>query len=153
MTAETPGQAERDAFAAEQAALAASYEASADRRRGKRDGVVVTPVEIVDFIVRSVEHVLVEEFGVHLDDDDVRVTDPFAGTGIFGARVLEFAAAEGLDVARVAGGMTCIEIDPDAARPADANLTAVTRRLTGDPGTPGPRVVCADTFTVADGDL
>ena len=46
-------------------------------------GIVYTPVEIVDFILRSVEDVLREEFGASLTDEGVHVLDPFTGTGTF----------------------------------------------------------------------
>jgi predicted helicase len=46
-------------------------------------GIVYTPVQIVDFILRSVEHLLVTEFGSSLNDEGVHVLDPFTGTGTF----------------------------------------------------------------------
>ena len=52
-------------------------------------GIVYTPVEIVDFIIRSVEHLLREEFGASLSDPGVHVLDPFTGTGTFIVRLLE----------------------------------------------------------------
>jgi len=52
-------------------------------------GIVYTPVEIVDFIVRSVDHLLRTEFGVSLSDENVHVLDPFTGTGTFIARLLQ----------------------------------------------------------------
>ena len=52
-------------------------------------GIVYTPVEIVDFIVRSVEHILATEFGVSLSDEGVHVLDPFTGTGTFIVRLLQ----------------------------------------------------------------
>ena len=52
-------------------------------------GIVYTPVEIVDFILRSVEHLLQTEFGSSLNDDGVHVLDPFTGTGTFIVRLLQ----------------------------------------------------------------
>jgi len=52
-------------------------------------GIVYTPVEIVDFIIRSVDHLLREEFGASLSDDGVHILDPFTGTGTFIVRLLE----------------------------------------------------------------
>ena len=52
-------------------------------------GIVYTPVEIVDFIIRSVEHLLGEEFGASISDAGVHVLDPFTGTGTFIVRLLE----------------------------------------------------------------
>ena len=42
-----------------------------------RLGVVYTPPEIVDFILRSVDHALRENFGRGLTDENVNVIDPF----------------------------------------------------------------------------
>ena len=46
-------------------------------------GIVYTPTEVVDYIVRSVEDVLNLEFGVSVSDEGVHVLDPFVGTGTF----------------------------------------------------------------------
>ena len=51
-------------------------------------GIVYTPQPIVDFMVRSVETILDQEFGRSLADDGVHVLDPFVGTGNFILRVM-----------------------------------------------------------------
>ncbi len=48
-----------------------------------RLGIVYTPVEVVDYIVRSVEDVLNREFDASVSDEGVHVLDPFVGTGTF----------------------------------------------------------------------
>lgn len=52
-------------------------------------GIVYTPVEIVDFINRSVADVLQAAFGRSLSDANVHILDPFTGTGTFIARMIE----------------------------------------------------------------
>ena len=52
-------------------------------------GIVYTPVEVVDFIIHSVEDVIHEEFGSSLGNDGVHILDPFAGTGTFMSRLLQ----------------------------------------------------------------
>lgn len=53
-------------------------------------GIAFTPVELVDFVVRSVEDVLQEHFGgKSLANPEVHILEPFAGTGTFPARMLE----------------------------------------------------------------
>lgn len=52
-------------------------------------GIVYTPVEVVDFIIHSVEHVLNEQFGRSLNDRGVKIIDPFTGTGTFITRLLQ----------------------------------------------------------------
>ena len=55
----------------------------------ERLGIVYTPVEIVDFIIRSVEDLLQQEFGASLSHEGVHVLDPFTGTGTFVARLIQ----------------------------------------------------------------
>lgn len=55
----------------------------------KQLGIVYTPVEVVDFIVRSVEDILRQEFGRSISDEGVHVLDPFTGTGTFMTRLLQ----------------------------------------------------------------
>lgn len=52
-------------------------------------GIVYTPVEIVDFINRSVADVLQAVFDRSLSDENVHILDPFTGTGTFIARMIE----------------------------------------------------------------
>lgn len=58
-------------------------------RMAERLGIVYTPVEVVDFIVRSVEDVLREEFSTTIGAENVHVIDPFTGTGTFIVRLLQ----------------------------------------------------------------
>ena len=52
-------------------------------------GIVYTPVEIVDFIIHSVNDVLKSEFGQTLGSEGVHILDPFSGTGTFITRLLQ----------------------------------------------------------------
>ncbi|HET6250836.1 MAG TPA: type ISP restriction/modification enzyme, partial [Tepidisphaeraceae bacterium] len=58
-------------------------------RMAERLGIVYTPVEVVDFIIHSVEDVLRDEFKSSLDEKDVHIIDPFTGTGTFLVRLLQ----------------------------------------------------------------
>ena len=51
-------------------------------------GIVYTPQPIVEFMVRSVEAILNQEFGRSLADAGVHVLDPFVGTGNFMLRIM-----------------------------------------------------------------
>jgi predicted helicase len=55
----------------------------------KRLGIVYTPVEVVDFIIHSVQHVLKSEFNASLGDKGVHILDPFTGTGTFITRLIQ----------------------------------------------------------------
>jgi len=57
-----------------------------------RLGVVFTPVEIVDFIVKSVDEALQKHFGKGLETKNVHILDPFTGTGTFITRTLQYLA-------------------------------------------------------------
>ncbi|WP_330168300.1 DEAD/DEAH box helicase [Bartonella grahamii] len=52
-------------------------------------GIVYTPVEIVDFILHSVNDVLQQEFGQTLGSSGIHIMDPFTGTGTFITRLLQ----------------------------------------------------------------
>ena len=55
----------------------------------ERLGIVYTPLEIVDFIIRAVSDLLQREFGASLGDRGVHILDPFTGTGTFIAQLLQ----------------------------------------------------------------
>ncbi|MGZ7236441.1 hypothetical protein ACXWOK_09625, partial [Streptococcus pyogenes] len=56
----------------------------------ERLGIVFTPVEVVDFIVKSVDVVLRKHFGKTLASENVHILDPFTGTGTFITRTLYY---------------------------------------------------------------
>ncbi len=58
-------------------------------RMSERLGIVYTPVEVVDFIIHSVQDVLRDEFNSGLGERDVHIIDPFTGTGTFIVRLLQ----------------------------------------------------------------
>ena len=53
-------------------------------------GIVFTPVEVVDFIIHSVDDALQKYFGKKLADKDIHILDPFTGTGTFITRILQY---------------------------------------------------------------
>jgi predicted helicase/uncharacterized protein (DUF433 family) len=52
-------------------------------------GIVYTPIEVVDFIIQSVNDILIKEFGRTISDENVHILDPFTGTGTFITRLLQ----------------------------------------------------------------
>ena len=58
-------------------------------RMSERLGIVFTPVEGVDFIIRSADNAMRTAFGQSLGDRGVSIIEPFAGTGTFVARLLQ----------------------------------------------------------------
>jgi predicted helicase len=55
----------------------------------ERLGIVYTPIEVVDFIIHSVNDVLKDHFGQTLGSKGVHILDPFTGTGTFITRLLQ----------------------------------------------------------------
>ncbi len=62
---------------------------SAFPKMSERLGIVYTPVEIVDFILKSVDHLLRTEFNQTLGSEGVHILDPFTGTGTFITRLIQ----------------------------------------------------------------
>ena len=63
-------------------------------------GIVYTPIEVVDFIIRSVHDVLKEEFGRSISDENIHVLDPFTGTGTFITRLIQSGLIRQRDLPR-----------------------------------------------------
>lgn len=63
-------------------------------------GIVYTPIEVVDFIIHSVNDILKKEFGRSISDENVHVLDPFTGTGTFITRLLQSGLIELKDLDR-----------------------------------------------------
>ena len=59
------------------------------RKDAERLGIVYTPVEVVDFILKSADHALQKHLGRRLTDENVHILDPFTGTGTFIVRLLQ----------------------------------------------------------------
>jgi len=58
-------------------------------RETARLGIVYTPTEVVDFILHSADAAMRREFNRGLTDENVHILDPFTGTGVFLARLLQ----------------------------------------------------------------
>ena len=87
-------------YAEKQKFLKAIYEdfykaynpAAADRL-----GVVYTPNEVVDFIIRGADYLLHKHFNKGLADDNVQILDPAAGTGTFVTGLIDYLPADRLE--------------------------------------------------------
>ncbi len=74
--------------------------AGAFRNTSERLGIVYTPNEVVDFILKSTDDVLRTEFGSSLSGEGVHVLDPFTGTGTFIVRLLQSGLIKPEDLER-----------------------------------------------------
>ncbi len=94
-------------------------------------GIVYTPVECVDFIIKSVDSILRKEFNTALTERDVHILDPFTGTGTFITRLLQSGLIKPEDLERkYAHEIFCNEIVLLAYYIADVNIEAVFHDLT-----------------------
>ena len=62
-----------------------------------RLGVVYTPNEVVDFIIRGADYLLQKHFGRGLADENVQILDPATGTGTFITNLIEYLPADRLE--------------------------------------------------------
>ncbi len=62
-----------------------------------RLGVVYTPNEVVDFMIRGTDYLLQKHFGRSLADDNVQILDPATGTGTFITNLIEYLPAKCLE--------------------------------------------------------
>ena len=119
----------------------------------QRLGIVYTPVEIVDFIIRSVNDVLEDEFGTTLGSKGVHILDPFTGTGTFVTRLLQSGLIEPEDLSRkYAHEIHANEIVLLAYYIAAVNIETAYHELTGGDYTPCKGICLADTFEMQEGD-
>ena len=100
----------------------------------EQQGVVYTPVQIVDWLVRSADDALRQEFGLKLEDENVEILDPFAGTGTFLTRLIQMKHTHKDESGRthlIASSklrhkyekeLSAIEIMPTAYHIADINI-------------------------------
>ncbi len=62
-----------------------------------RLGVVYTPNEIVDFMIRGTDDLLRKHFGRSLADENVQILDPATGTGTFITNLIDYLPADRLE--------------------------------------------------------
>ena len=119
----------------------------------QRLGIVYTPVEIVDFIIRSVNDVLEDEFGTTLGSEGVHILDPFTGTGTFVTRLLQSGLIALEDLPRkYANEVHANEIVLLAYYIAAVNIETAYHEITGGDYRPFNGICLTDTFEMQEGD-
>ncbi|MFA4724324.1 DEAD/DEAH box helicase [Helicobacter pylori] len=58
------------------------------RKQSEKLGIVYTPIEVVDFILRATNGILKKHFNTDFNDKNITIFDPFTGTGSFIASLL-----------------------------------------------------------------
>jgi hypothetical protein len=136
---------------------------TAFKKQSEALGIVYTPVEIVDFILRAANDAMWKHFGRTLSDENVHILDPFTGTGTFIVRLLESGLIRPEDTARkYAKELHATEIMLLAYYVAAVNIEMTYNSLRAEAakrdGKPEPEYVpfngiaLADTFQVHEDD-
>ena len=115
-------------------------------------GIVYTPVECVDFIIRSVNDILKSDFGCTLSDENVNILDPFVGTGTFITRLLQSGLIKPEDLERkYRQEIFCNEIVLLAYYIADVNIESVFHELVNrDKYLSYDGICLTDTFQISE---
>lgn len=124
-------------------------------------GIVYTPVEVVDFIIHSVNDILKKEFNRTLSDEGIHILDPFTGTGTFMVRLLQSGLIDLKDLERkYKYELHANEIVLLAYYIAAVNIENAYHDATPDPNdgigkenyTPFEGIVLTDTFQLGETD-
>jgi predicted helicase len=126
------------------------------KKQAEALGIVYTPVELVDFILRAADTVSRKHFGRGLSDEGVHILDGFAGTGTFLTRLLQSDLIAARDLQRkYAQELHANEIMLLAYYIAAVNIETAYHALAGkeagvDDYEPFPGIVLADTFQISE---
>ncbi|MEX3562815.1 DEAD/DEAH box helicase [Corynebacterium phoceense] len=125
------------------------------KKQSEALGIVYTPVEIVDFILRSADQISRWHFGKGLTDEGVHILDPFTGTGTFMVQLLQSGLIEPDDLARkYAGELHATEIMLLAYYVAAVNIETTFNALEAERalrnGEPEPEYIPFDGIALAD---
>lgn len=122
-------------------------------KMSERLGIVYTPVEIVDFILKSVDHLLRTEFGQTLGSEGVHILDPFTGTGTFITRLLQSGLIKPEELPRkYKKEIHANEIVLLAYYIAAINIEATYHGVVGGKYTPFEGICLTDTFQLYEKD-
>ena len=121
------------------------------KKMSERLGIVYTPIEIVDFIIHSVEAVMQTEFGKSLSDEGVHILDPFTGTGTFIVRLLQSGIIKQKDLKRkFESEIHANEIVLLAYYIASINIEETYHEMAGGDYKPFEGAVLTDTFQLTE---
>ncbi|HET9028271.1 MAG TPA: type ISP restriction/modification enzyme [Trueperaceae bacterium] len=120
-------------------------------RMAERLGIVYTPIEVVDYILKSADHALKAEFGRSLTDEGVHILDPFTGTGTFLVRLIQSGLIKLEDLPRkYQHELHANEIVLLAYYIAAINIEEAYHEQTGWQYEPFEGIVLTDTFQLTE---
>ncbi len=121
-------------------------------KMAERLGIVYTPVEVVDFIIHSINDVLQSEFGQTLGSRNVHIIDPFTGTGTFITRLLQSGLIPPEELPwKYQNEIHANEIVLLAYYIAAINIEAVYHSIVGGEYQPFAGICLTDTFNLPTG--
>ena len=124
---------------------------TAMKKEADRLGIAYTPIELVDFVLHSVDDILQQEFGQNLSDEGVHILEPFIGTGSFLVRLLQSELIQPDDLERkYRSELYAYEIVLLAYYIATVNIEEAFRGRRGKDSRyePFPGIVFTDTFNL-----
>ena len=118
-------------------------------------GIIYTPIDCVNFIIKSVDDVLKKEFKVSLKDRGVNILDPFTGTGTFITQTLNYLKNHGItdeDLRyKYLNEIHCNEIVLLSYYIADVNIESVYNDIVSEKGyLPYNNICLTDTFQLTE---
>lgn len=114
-------------------------------------GILFTPIEIVDFMLHSVNEILQDEFERRLTNEGVHVLDPFTGSGTFLSRLIQSGLIRPDDLERkYREELHANEIVPFAYYLASVNIEDAFHGQRGENSSYEPfnSIVLTDTFNL-----
>jgi predicted helicase len=127
--------------------------AVAMKKASERFGIVYTPTEIVDFILRSADELSKQHFGVGLGDSGVHILDPFTGTGTFIVRLLQLGLISDAQLPhKYREELHANEISLLAYYVAAVNIEEAYHQRMGGNYVPFSNILLTDTFQMHEAD-
>lgn len=129
---------------------------TAFKKQSEALGIVYTPVEVIDFILKAADYAARTHLGTALTDEGVHILDGFTGTGTFITRLLQSGLITAADLERkYMNELHANEIMLLAYYIAAVNIETTYRALAGKTTDsadyqPFPGIVLADTFQISE---
>ncbi|WP_096026408.1 type ISP restriction/modification enzyme [Campylobacter lanienae] len=123
---------------------------NAFKKESEKLGIVYTPIEVVDFIIHSVNYALKKHFGKELKDKKVNILDGFTGTGTFIVRLIQSGLLDENLIHKYKNELHANEITLLVYYIANLNIAAAYHQALGtsdkDSYLMPPKLLLTDTF-------
>lgn len=123
---------------------------NAFKKESEKLGIVYTPIEVVDFIIHSVNYALKKHFGKELKDKKVNILDGFTGTGTFIVRLIQSGLLDENLIHKYKNELHANEITLLAYYIANLNISAAYHQALGTSDADNylmpPKLLLTDTF-------